>query len=434
MATAYMFYVGISTKCKVFYIFKDVKAQPKHPAFLSETNHVLRLLPTINRIKRMKILSVLVLCVISSITYGQETDTLSFYSEAFKEERTVYIHKPELYNYKSDSLKFPVIYLLDGQHEWFVNPLLSDIHYLQYTHEIPNAIVVVIPHKNRNKECRIPDLKTELPLDIFITKELDHELSKYGLSDFKVLIGHSFSASFSLYSYYNHPNYYSSVIANTPLDKMGLLVDSFQKHIEIDTNKISISIGGIADSKDSHHRKKYNQLKEKHPDFFNSINVFEADYSAHNAVPIVSTPTLLTRVFESFSTRYTAIAKVNDEYELIDAPQAPEKEVEKVILASKIGASFYPPEIAEINGIASRYSYSNYKDYAIEIYKLGIEYYPHYYEFYLSLYELTLNTDKVASREHLEMAELLLKTVENNWKGKSEIFDEIKTEKLKNGW
>lgn len=382
----------------------------------------------------MKILSFLLLFIISSIAYGQEIDTLSFYSKAFNEERTVYIHKPEFFKYKSESVKLPVIYLLDGQHEWFVNPLLSDIQYLQYTHEIPNAIVVVIPHKNRNKECGIVDLKTELPLDAFITNELDNELIKYNPSDFKVIIGHSFSASFSLYSYYNHPDYYTSVIANTPLDKMELLVNSFQENNKIEKGNISISIGGIAGNKDYYHRKKYNQLKEKYPDFFNSIKVFEADYSAHNAVPIVSTPTLITRTFESFSDRYSDIAKVNDEYKLINVPETPEKEVGKIILASKIGTSFYPPEIAEINGIASRFSYSEYDDCAIEIYKLGIEYYSNYYEFYLSLYELTLNKDIAESRKYLEKAEFLLKTVENNWEGKSEIIDEIKTEKTKNSW
>lgn len=391
-------------------------------------------LPAIKRNSLMKIINFLILFIISSITYGQEIDTLTFYSKAFKEERTIYIHKPEFYKYKSESVKLPVIYLLDGQHEWFVNPILSDIQYLQYTHEIPNAIIVVIPHKNRNKECGIVDLKTELPLDIFITKELDRELLKYNPSNIKVIIGHSFSASFSLYSYYNHPDYYTSVIANTPLDKMELLVNRFQEYNKIEKGEISISIGGIADNKDYYHRKKYNQLKEKYPDFFSSINVFEADYSAHNAVPIVSTPTLLTRIFESFRDRYSDIAKVNDEYKLINIPETPVKEVEKVILASKIRTSFYPPEIAEINGIASRFSYSEYDDFAIEIYKLGIEYYPNYYEFHLSLYELTLNKDKVKSREHLEKAEFLLKTVDNNWEGKSEIIDEIKTEKIKNGW
>jgi hypothetical protein len=108
--------------------------------------------------------------------------------------------------------------------------------------------------------------------------------------------------------------------------------------------------------------------------------------------------------------------------------------MKKVILASKIGTILYPPEIAEINGIASKYWNSDYNDITIEIYKLGIEYYPNYYEFYLSLYELTISKDKVKAKEYLEKAEYLLKNIESNWKEKSEILEDIKTEKLKNGW
>jgi len=215
---------------------------------------------------------------------------------------------------------------------------------------------------------------------------------------------------------------------------MELLINSFQENNKIIKGKISISIGGIANNKDYYHRKKYNQLKEKHPDFFNTISVFEADYSAHNAVPIVSTPTLITRIFESFSDRYSDIAIVNDEYKLVNIPETPEKEVGKIILASKIGISFYPPEIAELNGIASRYWNSEFDELAIEVYKLGIEYYPNYYEFYLSLYELTINKNKVESREYLEKAESLLNRIESNWEGKKEIIEEIKAKKIKNGW
>jgi len=382
----------------------------------------------------MKFIYLLLFISFSTITFDQEIDTLSFYSKTFNEQRTVYIHKPIFYKYKAESVKPPVIYLLDGQHEWFTNPLLSDILYLQNTHEIPNAIVVVIPHKNRNKECGIVDLNTELPLDVFITEELDKELKKYNPNDFRVIIGHSFSASFSLYSYYNHPNYYSAVIANTPLDKIELLIKGFEQASEINKTEISISVGGIANNKDTYHRKKYNQLKIKYPLFFNSINTFEANYSAHNAVPIVATPFLLTKIFVDFRDRYSKIAPVDMEYKLISVPETPEKEMQKIILASKIGTAFYPPEIAEINGIASRFSYSEYDDFAIAIYKLGIKYYPNYYEFYLLLYELTFKKEKVKSREYLEKAEFLLNTIESNWKGKSEIIEEIKAEKIRNGW
>jgi hypothetical protein len=266
----------------------------------------------------MKNISFLFLFIISAITYGQEIDTLSFYSKAFGEERTVYIHKPEFYKYKSDSVKLPVVYLLDGQNEWFVKPTISDIQYLRFTKEIPSAIIVVIPLKDRIKECAIVDLKTELPLDKFITEELDKELITYNPSEFKIIIGHSFSASFSLYSFYNHPDYYTSVIANSPFDQMEMLVEGLEQSKVIDKSKISISIGSI--DNDVAHRKKYDKLKIQYPLFFNSIITFEANYSAHNAVPIVAMPTLLTRVFEDYRSRYFEIAKVDMKYKLINKP------------------------------------------------------------------------------------------------------------------
>lgn len=369
-----------------------------------------------------------------SLSYGQELDTLKLYSQAFNQERTVYVHKPKFYKYKSEAVKLPVIYLLDGQHEWFVNPLLSDIQYLQYTKEIPQAIVVVIPLEQRNTECGIVDLHTELPLDTFITKELDPVLQKYHPNDFKLIIGHSFSASFALYSYYRNPEYYAGVIANTPYDEMNLLVKGFMEQDPSVRKGISISIGGIANSKDYYHRKNYEQLKRDYPGFFNSIQVFEANYSAHNAVPIVATPTLLTTVFESFRSRYNHIAKVDDSYTLTSQPQSLAQELEHLQQASTIGPYAYPPEIADINGIASRYWNNQLEAYAVEIYKLGVSYYPKYYEFYLSLYELTFPTNKEASKAYLEKAESLLLRVEGHWDGKNDLLDAIQVEKSKNGW
>ncbi len=380
----------------------------------------------------MKNISFLLLFIISAITYGQEIDTLSFYSKSFGEERTVYIHKPEFYKYKSDSVKLPVIYLLDGQNEWFVKPTISDIQYLRFTKEIPSAIIVVIPLKDRIKECAIVDLKTELPLDKFITEELDKELLTYNPSEFIIIIGHSFSASFSLYSFYNHPQLYTSVIANSPFDQMEMLVEGLEQSKVTDKSKISISIGGI--DNDVAHRKKYDKLKIQYPSFFSSIITFEANYSAHNSVPIVAMPTLLTRVFEDYRSRYFEIAKVDMEYKLINKPGLLSDELNKIKIASKIGNCDYPPEISDINGIASRYWNNELEEYAAQIYELGVKYYPNYYEFYLSLYDLTLNKDKLTSRKYLDKAEFLLETVENNWEGKREIIEEIKAEKIKNGW
>jgi S-formylglutathione hydrolase FrmB len=60
---------------------------------------------------------------------------------------------------------------------------------------------VIIPHIDRNTECGIKSLQGEiLPLHNFITEELEKQLKAYNPNEFRAIIGHSFSASFALYS------------------------------------------------------------------------------------------------------------------------------------------------------------------------------------------------------------------------------------------
>lgn len=373
--------------------------------------------------------------LISALLFGQKTDTVTFFSQAFQQNRTVFVQTPEFYKYQSDQVKLPVIYILDGQHEWFVNPLITSIKYLQYTHEIPQAILVIIPLNNRNTECEIKSFEDEpTPLHKFITEETEKQIHSYSPNSFKIIIGHSFSASFALYSYLKNPSYYSSVISNTPLDRFEDLINAFQQMNKVDFNKISISVGGKATDKDYYHRSKYDILKQKYPSFFKSINTFEADQSAHNAVPIVSTPFLLTKALSQFSSRYSKIAEVNQEYKLIEQPKSIELELSKINAASKIGEYFYSPEIADINGIASRYLASDLNDYGLAVYELGIKFYPKFYEFHLTLFELYLPTDKLKAQFHLFKALELLKELEMDLSDQQEIISEIDAEIKKNGW
>lgn len=383
---------------------------------------------------KINLIAVLIL-LISTQLFGQKMDTLTYFSQSFQQDRTIFVQTPEFYKYQSEEVKLPVIYLLDGQHEWFINPLISSIKYLQYTHEIPQALLVIIPLNDRNAECEIKSLEGEAtPLHKFITEEIEQQIQAYHPNDYKIIIGHSFSASFALYSHFKNPKYYSSVIANTPLDRFEELVKSFEQSEMTELSKISISVGGIAMDKDYYHRSAFDNLKSKYPSFFKSINVFEADYSAHNATPIVSTPYLLTKVFEKFSSRYSKIAEVNEEYKLINKPKSVEIELTKIKAASKIGEYLYFPEIADINGIASRYLASDFNDYGLAVYELGIQYFPKYFEFHLALYELYLPTESLKAKLHLDTCLELIQNLENDLPDRQEIINQINAEKKKNGW
>ena len=79
--------------------------------------------------------------------------------------------------------------------------------------------------------------------------------------------------------------------------------------IKIDLNKIYLSIGGINEGKDKRHRELFNNIEEEIPFFINSINVYKANSSTHNSVPIVSNPIFFSELFKNFRTRYSIASK-----------------------------------------------------------------------------------------------------------------------------
>jgi predicted alpha/beta superfamily hydrolase len=356
----------------------------------------------------MKPLFLLLSLLFSSAAFAQKTDTITFFSPAFNQQRTVYVQTPELYKYQSDTVKLPVIYILDGQHDWFVNPTLSSIRYLQYTHEIPQAIVVIIPLKNRNKECGLVSLnQPEAPLHKFITQEIGEKIKSYNPGNYRVLIGHSFSASFAMYSYLLSPGFYSAIIANSPLDQLENLVKAFQQDKSIDKSRLYLSYGSV--TKDQYHRAAYEDVKIKYPDFFNQAHIFLANFAGHTAMPIASVPVLLNEAFDDFRGRYNGIAKVDEMYKLVERPGPVGGVLEQIEKSSTLNGQPYPPELPDINGIASRYLESGYTEYGIKIYEMGVKYYPNYYDFHYQLGKLYGGTNKQKAKVHLEKALELLK-------------------------
>lgn len=367
--------------------------------------------------------------------WSQSVDTLSFYSSVFKEKRTIQIHQPEFSPLRSDSVLLPVIYVLDGQHDWFVEPVLNSIRFLQYTHEIPQALVVVIPHTDRNNECIIQDLNTELPLDVFIRTEVDSLLSAYNPHPFRMIIGHSFSSSFALHALQMHPEFYHSLIAHSPMDELDGLLQQLSENAAVSRPFVAISVGGLQKGKDYYHRKNFEELRSKHEGFLDSIHLFLADYSNHSSVPIAANATLLSAIFSPFSARFTELAEVNENYELIHVPRPVEEEFTTLKKASKLGGYFYPPEIPELNGLSSRYSSNNYEEHAAAVDHFGLELYPSCYDFHFSLYNYYSLQEKLdKAKFHLLQGEKLLKTVGTQSLYEQELLEEIKAEKQKYNW
>jgi len=381
-----------------------------------------------------KLFGLLFFLLLFNAVKAQQIDTLTFLSQIYKDERQVFVVKPQWYDFQSDSIRLPVIYILDAQHEWFVNPMLSSITYLQYCHQMPQALLVLIPHQDRNMACDFRIEQNQNPLLNFITKEVSVQIEKYRPSAYKMLVGHSLSASFALYAFLKEEAHFQAVFAHTPLAELSRLFTELAKQNPQRHQNIYLSFGSAQDGKDNFHRNAFEQIAPKFSTFLEKTTVFRADYASHNALPIVANPLLFTKHFNDFSKRFSHIAAVDLNYQLVAPPCALETLMPSIYHASKLGTMDYWPEIAEINGIASRFWNSGALAHVEQLYLWAISLYPYYYEFYLFLYEIIQEKDLQKAKSYLFKAKELLETKGKYLPERAEVLVEIEAEIQKQGW
>lgn len=355
----------------------------------------------------MRFLSTLCLFTFLSSTSAQ--DTLRFQSSSFGTERMVIVHTPQFFNASSEQVRMPVFILLDGQHKWFVEPLLNDIRYLQYTHEVPQAITVVVPQADRVKEsAETAETRGVLPLLKMLTEELPPVLERYHPGDYRVLIGHSFTASFALYAKEHAPDAFDAVIALSPLHLVESYLPELGKQMKARGNDdVLVAVGGNDASKDGGH----------HEPLVNAWNLLPCDKermmlriypsAGHTSLPVIAFPELLSTLFMDFALR-DSLAPVDDEYMLVREPGTPEEEMRKVKASLGFRGTALPWEIAEINGLASRYANSGHNDHVLAIYRYGAELYPNDVTMNWFLGEALLPTDRTAAEVALRKALALL--------------------------
>jgi len=373
-----------------------------------------------------KVFIAIMITVLSHLLHAQNTDTLRIKSAAFKSERTVYVRKPADYKYAGADVRFPVMYILDGQHDWFVKPMLQLVENLQQTKEVPQMLIVIIPLEDRINECNVDSLNMpDAPLHTLITKEIPNNLQAYRAGKFHALVGHSFSASFALYSAIKAPEFYDAVFAHSPMDALQLLVKELANQSKSNLSKIYYSVGSRDQSKDAYHYAAYQKALATNPTFFKNAHVYEANFSAHNAVPIVAMPSFLSECFTPFHNRFKDIAAVDMNYKMIDKPMKPEDEIKKLLGLAKLGNMNYPPEISDYNGIASRFLNSDYKEHALAVYLQAMQDYPNYYEFPAYAAELSKSLKPDSAKFFIEKAIELLNTFEKDLPEREEILAEL---------
>ncbi|MEJ7627892.1 MAG: alpha/beta hydrolase-fold protein [Ferruginibacter sp.] len=150
-------------------------------------------------------------------------------SKELKEKRILNIYLPEGYN-KKDSIKYPVIYLLDGSaDEDFIHITgLVQFNSFEWINQVPKSIVVGIATVDRRRDFTYPTTitgdKIKYPSTghsdnfiAFIEKELQPFIeTKYKTTDSKMIIGQSLGGLLATQILFKKPRLFNKYIIVSP--------------------------------------------------------------------------------------------------------------------------------------------------------------------------------------------------------------------------
>ncbi|WP_164974267.1 alpha/beta hydrolase-fold protein [Filimonas effusa] len=150
----------------------------------------------------------------TAILLPEKKDSIA--SRYLDRKQEILIHLPG--SYAKSGLNYPVIVYLDGQDQGLKNLLISNLDRLMYGREIPEAIVIGIPHHHGRGDLSIESASEDTtPFMKFVTTELISFLDQnYRTLDFRTFIGHSLGGQFLAYSMTRYPDVFNAVIAISP--------------------------------------------------------------------------------------------------------------------------------------------------------------------------------------------------------------------------
>ncbi len=164
---------------------------------------------------------ILIVLIVATTTYGQIYigDYMGIHSEILHEQRVLLVHLPE--DYDDSEARYPVMYLLDGDanfhHVTGLVDFLSDLDHM------PQMIVIGIRNVDRIRDFTptpMAHLSTSGGAEHFL-KFLKDELipsidANYRTVPHRLLVGHSFSGLFSIYTVMAAPNLFNAHFVISP--------------------------------------------------------------------------------------------------------------------------------------------------------------------------------------------------------------------------
>ena len=176
----------------------------------------------------MKITFAMVITILINITnaLAQENgepiiigERHSFKSQILNDERDILIHLPR--GYDNSDEKYPVLYALDGRSHFY--HAASTMEYLSAVEFIPRLVIIAVTHKDRFQDSSPNKIDGESnsggasDFQRFLGDELIPWVdANYRTQPFRILLGHSLTGMFAVYSLITQPNMFQAYVAASP--------------------------------------------------------------------------------------------------------------------------------------------------------------------------------------------------------------------------
>lgn len=185
----------------------------------------------------MRRIKILILMINSINIFAQDSpytvDTIQVRSSILAENRSIVIYAPKKLS-KSEKVRF--IYLLDGESAGYRYQNLS----MQCKDSISDLIAVGIINTDRRRDL-LYALGADKFLD-FITTELIPFIEKDFSTKSRILFGHSFAGSFTLYTLIKKPGTFDRYIVSSPIPIVDLINKESYSNIDC-VGKIKLFLG-----------------------------------------------------------------------------------------------------------------------------------------------------------------------------------------------